>query len=643
MAQKNKGRKPAPKSKAGKKAQPERRKPSFRSLLINYILLTAAFYFMMKSCEKKQLNEKQTARTEQTATDSTSSTLQPVPVADSATLAKLKNQAGDFAYALTLPEQAPVTVENEVMKVVFGSKGGAIRYLELKKYKKYDGSPLVMVDEHNQVFDLDLPLNTGKKISTAALHFMPEVRKSDSLTIVTMRLPAGEDKFLAYEYRIRPDDYMIDFRIYTHNLSGILAGNPVKLHWDLKAYAHEKDVKYENQFTALKYATADGKVDDISYMKDDKEISRKNVRWMDGKQWYFSSFFIAAKPLDSARMRQIKLFEPGKDTIHTKEFILNTYLNPAGGELNESFHWFHGPNEYRLLASYGKDMEKVIRLGWGIFGWMNKYAFIPLFHFLEKFFSNYGLIIILMTLIVRLVTSPLYYKTYVSQAKTKIIKPEMDEINKKYKDNPMKRQKEIMALQSKAGVNPLAGCVPSLLFIPIFYALFRFFPAEIALRQKHFLWIDDLSSYETFMKLPFNIPLLGSHISLFALLASVVMFFYMKMNQSAQPSSMPTQEGMPDLSKMMKWMLWFSPVMMFFFFNNYASGLSLYYFVSTLLSLIIVYVIKEFVIDEEKVRAQIEENKKKPKKQSKFQERLQRMMEEAERQRQAQQQNRKKR
>ena len=219
----------------------------------------------------------------------------------------------------------------------------------------------------------------------------------------------------------------------------------------------------------------------------------------------------------------------------------------------------------------------------------------------------------------------------------------MDEINKKYKDNPMKRQKEIMALQSKAGVNPLAGCVPSLLFIPIFYALFRFFPAEIALRQKHFLWIDDLSSYETFMKLPFNIPLLGSHISLFALLASVVMFFYMKMNQSAQPSSMPTQEGMPDLSKMMKWMLWFSPVMMFFFFNNYASGLSLYYFVSTLLSLIIVYVIKEFVIDEEKVRAQIEENKKKPKKQSKFQERLQRMMEEAERQRQAQQQNRKKR
>ena len=641
MAQKNKGRKPAP--KGGKNAPAQQRKPNFRSLLINYILLTAAFYFMMKSCEKKQLKEKQTAHTEQTATDSTASALQPVPAADSATLAALKNQAGDFAYALTVKEQAPVTVENKLMKVVIGSKGGAISYLALKKYKKYDGSPLVMVDGKNQTFDLDLPLKTGKKLSTAALNFIPEVRKSDSLTIVTMRLPAGQDSYLAYEYRIRPDDYMIDFRIYTRNLSGVLAGSPVKLHWDLKAYAHEKDVKYENQFTALKFATADGKVDDISSLKADKEKTVKNLRWTAGKQWYFSSFLIAGKTLDSARLHQIKLFDPEKDTIHTKEFILNTYLRPTGGELNESFQWFHGPNEYRLLASYGKGMEKVIRLGWGIFGWINKYAFIPLFHFLEKFFSNYGLIIILMTLIVRLVTSPLYYKTYVSQAKTKIIKPEMDEINKKYKDNPMKRQKEIMALQSKAGVNPLAGCVPSLLFIPIFYALFRFFPAEIALRQKHFLWIDDLSSYETFMKLPFHVPLLGNHISLFALLAAVVMFFYMKMNQSSQPGSMPTQEGMPDLSKMMKWMLWFSPVMMFFFFNNYASGLSLYYFVSTLLSLIIVYVIKEFVIDEEKVRAQIEENKKKPKKQSKFQERLQRMMEEAERQRQAQQQNKRKR
>ncbi len=627
---KNKPSKPAGKSKG--KQQQEVRKPSFRSLLINYILITAAFYFAMKSCQKQKPQDKQTAKTEQT-TDSTS------------TNAAIQSVSGDSVWTAVLGCQAkPVfTVENQVARYVFSPKGGDIQRVELKNYKLADGSPVVLLTRDNHDFHLELPLRNGQTLSTRDLTFEPETVKTDSNTVVRMHLPVEAGKGLTLTYTIPNDDYLLDFRVESAGMDSDLAPKPVHLHWEVKALAHESNPKYENQFTAIKYKTADGDVDGLSSFGDKKEETVDDVEWVDFKQWFFSSFLInKTKPWKEVKLAQTKLYDKEKDSLHTKHFLMETDLDTKGGTWAYDFQWLHGPNDYNLLKSYGMDLEKVIPLGWGIFGWINKYAFIPLFNWLKGFIGNYGLIIIIITLIVRLVTAPLYHKTYISQAKTKIIKPEMDEINKKYKDNPMKRQQEVMKLQSKAGVNPLSGCLPSLLFIPIFYALFRFFPAEIDLRQKGFLWIDDLSAYESFVKLPFHIPLLGNHISLFALLAAVVMFFYMKMNQSGQSMSMPTQEGMPDMSKLMKWMLYFSPVMMFFFFNNYASGLSLYYFVSTLLSLIIVYVIKEYVIDEEKVRAQIEENKKKPKKQSKFQQRLQKMMEEAERQKQLKEQAKRK-
>ena len=627
--------------RASKQAQAQGpRKPSFKSLLINYLLLVLAFYFLTKSCNEKKRLEAEKAKTEQTA--DTVARIQPPPAADSTVIKQLASEAGDFARAFEVKPQPPFTVENEVARYTFSPKGGMIRRVELKKYKLADGSPVVLLTGDNQDFNLDIPLPTGKLLSTRDLYFEPEVRRTDSVTYVYMHLPAGEGREFLLSYKIRPADYMVDMKMEARRLDGVMAAKPVHLHWEVEALAHESNPKYENQFTAIKYKTADGDVDGLSAMSKEKEKEVEDVVWVDFKQWFFSSYLInGQKPWDRVKLKQVTLFDKKKDTLHTKHFYMDTDILFDGGNGTYAYKWYHGPNDYKLLASYDMDLEKVIPLGWGIFGWINKYAFIPLFNFLKKFISNYGLIIILITLIVRLVTSPLYYKTYVSQAKTKIIKPEMDEINKKYKDNPMKRQQEIMKLQSKAGVNPMSGCLTSLLFIPIFYALFRFFPAEIDLRQKGFLWIKDLSAYETFIKLPFDVPLIGNHISLFALLAAVVMFFYMKMNQSGQSMSMPSQEGMPDMSKMMKWMLYLSPVMMFVFFNNYASGLSLYYFVSTLLSLIIVYVIKNYVIDEEKVRAQIEANKKKPRKQSKFQQRLQKMMEEAERQKQLQQQAKK--
>jgi len=629
--------------KSGGKAGSQPQKPSFKSLLIQYLILSIAFYFAFRSCEKtKEAKEQLQQATQTEQTDSL--TTAPLPeVKDSVALAKAAQEIGDFAYALTLPEAEPVEVETENFKIRFNPKGGVIDYLSLKKYDDPYGQPVRIIDT-NQQFFINLHLKNGKTIKTSDFQFRPAVRKTDTMTVVEMFLPAGEDKGLVFEYRIRDKDYIMDFNVYSRNLENLLSDGKHELHWDLKAYSHEFDPAYEDKFTALKYEYDDGKTDDLSALSAEKEDDAKDVNWTDFKQHFFSSFLLTPeKAFEEARFKQKRLYDEEKDTLHTKHFYLDTYLKSGNGRLEYAMKWFHGPNDYDLLKSYGYGMEEVIPLGWGIFGWMNKYVFIPMFDFLKKFISNYGLIIILMTVIVRLITSPLYYKTYVSQAKMKIIRPEMEEINKKYKNNPMKRQQEIMALQSKAGVSPLSGCIPSLLFIPIFYALFRFFPAELDLRHKGFLWVKDLSSYENFITLPFDIPFIGNHISLFALIAAVLMFFYMRMNQSSQSMSMPTQEGMPDMSKMMKYMLYFMPFMMFFFFNNYASGLSLYYMVSTFLSLVIVYIIKNIVIDEEKVRAQIEENKKKPKKQSRFQAKLQALMEQAEEQKRLQEEMKRKR
>ncbi|MPT36127.1 MAG: membrane protein insertase YidC, partial [Flavobacterium sp.] len=273
-------------------------------------------------------------------------------------------------------------------------------------------------------------------------------------------------------------------------------------------------------------------------------------------------------------------------------------------------------------------------LGWGIFGWINRYVFIPVYNVLSDYIPH-GIAIIIFTILVRLVMSPVTYKSYLSQAKMKVLRPEIAELNEKYGKDPMKKQQETMKLYNKAGVNPMAGCLPALMQIPVFYALFQFFPSYFDLRQKSFLWADDLSSYDSVLHLPFYIPFYGNHVSLFPILASVAIFFYMKMTTGDQAMSTPPQEGMPDMSKIMKIMIYVSPIMMLFFFNNYASGLSLYYFISNTITIGIMLVIKNYIVNEEKIHAQIQENKAKPKKQSKFQRKMQEMMEQAEAQKNA--------
>lgn len=545
---------------------------------------------------------------------------------------------GSFSYAGSLPVSDTDTsvLENERLRLTFSNKGGQIKEALVKNFSTFEGLPLYMIRDANTVFNLNFGTTSNRVFNTSDLTFQPELTKNGDVSILTMRLKASEDRYLEYRYELEPNSYDLSLSVKSVGLSTLINRSaPVNLSLNTKAFRHEKSQSYENQMTALYYEKEDGKIDDLSISGSDEE-TESHVDWVGFKQHFFSAIFMTEKPFETANLSSKTLFEDGNPSPFTKGFAMEAPLKLNRGELDEHFRYYIGPNDYDLLASYNHKIENVIELGWGIFGWINRNAFIPLFSFLSGLFSNYGLIIILMTIVVRIFMSPLVYKSYLSSAKMKVLRPEMNEINEKYpgKENAMKRQQEIMALQRKAGVNMMSGCIPALLQMPVFFALFRFFPSALDLRQKGFLWADDLSSYDSVYRLPFNIPLYGDHISLFPILASVAIFFYMQMNQSQQMNMQaPAQEGMPDMQKMMKMMMYLSPVMMLVFFNSYGAGLSLYYFVSNLLTITIMLVIKNFIIDEDKIHAQIEENKKRPeKKKSKFRERMEAAMKEAQEQ-----------
>jgi len=438
---------------------------------------------------------------------------------------------------------------------------------------------------------------------------------------------------------------MIGFAIRSQGLNSIInSSNPINLDWSLNGFRHEKSLKTENTMYSWYYYKTNNEVE---YIRPGNSELVNDVDWVFYQQHFFTSSLLTDTPFNNATVTSTDLvLNEEMDTVFTKKFELKTPLELSNGELNYNMKWFYGPSDYNLLKKYkGTDLEETADLGWGIFGFLNRTIFYPVFNFLKGYSGNFGLIIILMTIVVRILMSPLVYKSYLSSAKMKVIRPELTELNKKYpgKENAMKRQQETMAVQRKAGVSMLAGCIPAVLQMPVFFALFKFFPTNLSLRQEGFLWAPDLSSYDTIFTLPFSIPWYGDHVSLFPILASIAIFFYMKMNQSQQANMQaPTQEGMPDMQKMMKYMIYFSPIMMLFFFNNYASSLSLYYFISNLLTIAIMLVIKNYVIDEDKIHAQIEENKKRPEKaKSKFRQRIDTAMKQAQEQ-QAQQKRRNK-
>ena len=558
-------------------------------------------------------------------------------------LAQQKSQIGDFAYSLELPSAKDdfTTFENDLLALKINNKGGAISEVKLKTFVNYDSIPVFLVKEGTARFNLSFSTADNRTLNTSDLYFEPSYSTIGNNTVLSMKLKVSEDQYLEYIYTLKPNDHMLGFSVRSQGLSSTFNSNQAaNFEWDLKALRQDQSITFENRYTRLSYEYDGDKTSKLSQAGEDEE-DLENVSWISYRQHFFSSILVPDSPLKKARISSFDLVDDETiDTVYTKRYNTKFPINYAAGELAYDMNFYFGPTYNKVLEKYNKNLEGSIPFGWGIFGWINKAVFSPLYAWLSSFLS-YGIAIIVMTIMVKILLSFVQYKQFLSQAKMKILKPELDAIRQKHKKDKMKAQQETLALQNKAGASPISGCLPGLLQIPVFYSLFMFFPIAFELRQKPFLWVEDLSSYDTIAELPFNIPFYGDHISLFPILASIAIFFYMRMTTGQNMANQPVQEGMPDMAKMMKYMIYFSPLLMLFFFNNYASGLSLYYFVSNLISIGIMLVIKNYIIDEEKVLAKINVSKAKPKKQNRFQKKMAEIMEQAEKQKAAQERRKK--
>ena len=556
-------------------------------------------------------------------------------VSDSTQTVDNKLALGSFAYSATLASAKNefTTIENNLITLKIANKGGYIAEATLKNFKQFskDSNKLVkLVNNNNAVLNIELQTKDNKVLNTKDLFFEPTLSKSGKNQMLSMKLKAGENQFLEYKYILNDNQYMLDFDVRSQGLSSVLnTTKPADLEWDMKSYRNEKSVKFESMHTELIYEYEGGKDSYLGQASEEKAI--EGLSYVAFKQNFFSSILLTNKPFKTSKVSSQNLVKDDKtDTIFTKNFKAILPLVFTNGEIDYKMNWYYGPTDFKILSAYNRNLDELISLGWGIFGWINRFIFIPLFGVLGSFIP-YGIAIIVFTILIKLAMSPITYKSFLSQAKMKVLRPEITELNEKFAKEPMKKQQETMKLYNKAGVNPMAGCIPALIQMPFLYASFQFFPSAIELRQKSFLWADDLSSFDSILKLPFYIPFYGNHVSLFPILASIAIFFYMKMTTGDQAMQAPQQEGMPDMSKIMKIMIYVSPIMMLFIFNSYGSGLSLYNFISNLITIGIMFVIKNYIVDDKKIHAQIQENKlKEPKKPGKFQQKIQQAMEQAE-------------
>jgi YidC/Oxa1 family membrane protein insertase len=597
-----------------------------------FVILIYMFYINQPTPEElaaKQQAEREaaaiqgnSASTEAVDYTQSAQAIQDINPTDSSAVAAYKSSMGAFSFTSIVPGNT--LLENDVLRVEVSHKGGQLVLAQNKKYNTYDSVPVYLIKDGNATFNISFTTQDNRIIQTKDLYFEPLTATNDQVEALSMKAKISDSEYLLFEYSLPEDSYMLDFKIKSVGLSGFF--NPTQdpqLQWDLKTIRHSKSVQYENRYTRLNYKFEEDKLDKLSDSSDD-DATEQAVEWVSYRQHFFSTIIAFSPALETASFNSTNLIKEESKTIgYTKIYETKAPLQLVGGVLDYDMNVYLGPTDVKELAKFPTlGLEDSIPFGWGIFGWINRYVFTPTYTFLIGYLP-YGIAIIVMTILVRLLMSPVTYKSYLSQAKMKVLKPEITEINDKFKDNAMKKQQETMKIYNKAGVNPMSGCVPALVQMPIFYALFMFFPTSFALRQKSFLWADDLSSYDTILELPFYIPFYGDHVSLFPILASVAIFFYMMMTTG---QNMPTQPGMPN----MKFIIYLSPVMMLIFFNSYASGLSLYYFVSNLITIFIMLAIKNFILDDDKIHARIQANKEKPKKEGKFQAKMREIMEQAE-------------
>ncbi len=506
-------------------------------------------------------------------------------------------------------------IENEKIQIKVANRGGRIISVILKEYQTYDSLPLDLFNADSSEFNLQF-LTNNNNINTSDLYFNSE----NNGNALSMKLPIDSNSYIEYIYSIN-EDFLIDFDIKLIGLENIIPSNInyLNLDWRMKTPQTEKSKSNQDMYTGIQYQYNNKDVDYLSFTSSDEDKINSKLNWVAFKQQFFSAIFIADKSFNKPTFLNSKKNEKSKFIKDLSAKFELPYSHNNVEELN--FQFYFGPNHYKTLAAYNKGFEELIPLGWGIFGWVNQYIIINIFDFLSKYMSNYGIIILLLTIIIKICLAPFTYKAFLSQARMKVLKPEIDKINEKHKNkDPMKVQQETMGLYRKAGVNPMGGCLPMLFQFPILIAMFRFFPASIELRQQSFLWADDLSTYDSIMSLPFNIPFYGDHVSLFTLLMTISTLLYTRMNSSMATGQMAQ----------MKWMMYLMPIMFLGFFNNYAAGLSYYYFLANMITFTQQYFMKS-LIDENALLIEIEKNKKKPRKKSKFQKKLEELQKAQER------------
>ena len=540
---------------------------------------------------------------------------------DSIRTEERKKKYGPFISGM-MPIVGDIVMENEHIKAHINPRGGRITSVELKEYKTYTQQPLVLFNADSSAMGLQLSTIAGaQNFSTDSLYFEPE-GKSFSVTgkdtnTVKFRLYASPDKkkYIEYAYGLRGNSFMPGFTVNLVNMQDVIK-DQMNLTWKMTTPKQEKNIENEKQVATTYFYFDNGEVDYISEATEEQKPITGNLKWVSFKQQFFSSILVAHDKFQNGSTVGSFLSTDPRYVKRMNAALPLTFNRGANESIRLSFYF--GPNKYEILKSYeGLHLDEQINLGWWIFGWLNKYAIIPVFNTLNGWFGavSMGLVILLLTFIVKLVLFPIAYKSFLSSAKMRVLKPEMDEINAKHKDgDPMEKQRATMALYKKAGVNPMAGCIPLLLQIPILFALIRFFPASFELRQQGFLWAEDLSTYDSVLNLPFSIPAYGDHVSLFALLMTISTVIYTWLNQQM----MPQNNQFPA----MKYLLYIMPVFMLVFLNKFSSGLSYYYLLSNLITFLQMWIMRKFMIDDVKLRKQIEENKKKPAKKSGFMDRL---------------------
>lgn len=610
-------------------------------LLIGVILFGFSWYNSKQYEEQKALRD--IALREQFIKDSIAAANAPKPViteqrpteeqiaADSISRVRELATLGAIAEAKHGKEEF-TTIENGLAKYTFSNRGGRIAAVELKDYKKYNGDPLMLFTEQGSRFGLSFYI--PELVNTADLYFEARNITADK---ITYRLTADSANYVEFNYTIKPDDYMMDMSVDLSHFKGRLAANQpdVVLDWNVISPQEEKGFQNENNYTTVAYKfPGENNIEELGM--SDKSLNEEiltKVEWVGFKQQFFSSIIVSKDNFSKSNIG-FNTFPPTDTNI--KDFNATLMLPYTPSTEGYSFNFYFGPNKFSVLNQYdGLEFQKLVPLGWGIFGWISRWVVIPAFDFLGSFINNFGIVILLLTIFIKLLILPLTYKSYLSTAKMRLLKPDIEKINEKYpnKSDALKKQQATMEVYKRAGVSPMGGCLPMLIQFPILIAMFRFFPAAIELRQKSFLWADDLSSYDSIWTFPdgFSLPFYGDHISLFTLLMAISLFLSSKISYAQQPMN---SNQMPGMKFMMLYMM---PLMLLLWFNNYSAGLSWYYLLSNIITVGQTYAFR-YAVDDNKLHQQMKDNAKKPVKKSKWAERMEQMQKQA----QQQQQQRKK-